>query len=234
MLVTSVRTAVGLVLLASAAAGASRQPAAILESVRQELGGAAPGILRIQAAGSAYAPPAADLQTRRHFRIERYTQEVDLQAPSMTERIVRLEVSPDAGAGTPRTETRTARTDSRWADQYGLWIEPYGFLSGATSRPATVTADTLFGTTYHVVTFSAGGPPVRGYITHKNILERTRTTFDDPALGSVQFEAVYLNWTDFGGVKYPGIVIHKENDQLARILIVDKVEAGGAASPGAP
>jgi hypothetical protein len=234
MLAMRVKTvALGLAVLACPAISAPQDAAAILDAVRQASGGA-PRTLRIMAAGSGYAASAAELSSRQYFRIESYTQDLDLGAPSLTERIVRLDGPAAAGKGARQTETRTARPGSRWTDQYLLWISPYGFLAGAASRPATVAPEALFGTTYRVVTFSAGGPSVQGYVTDKNVLERTRTTFDDPVLGTVRFEAVYLNWTDFGGVRYPGVVIHKENDQLARILIVEKVESGAPAAPGAP
>ena len=109
------------------------------------------------------------------------------------------------------------------------WASPFGFLEGAMTRSATVAPETLAGTKYQVLTFTTpAGQQVKGYVTGQNVLERTMTEFKDPAHGDVKFEAVYRDWTDFAGVKYPTTIIEKENGQLSRILIVSKVEAGAA------
>lgn len=118
------------------------------------------------------------------------------------------------------------------SDESVFWTTPHGFLAGAASGKATATKETLFGTPYQVVVFTTpGGRQVRGYVNDQNVLERTRTETTDPKLGKVLLETVFLQWGDFKGVRYPTVVIHKENDQVARILIVDKVDTAASRPP---
>lgn len=116
------------------------------------------------------------------------------------------------------------------SDESVVWTTPHGFLAGASSGKATVSKETLFGTPYQVIAFTTpGGRQVRGYVTDQNVLERTRTETTDPKLGKVVHETVFLQWGDFEGLKFPTLLIEKENDQVARILVVEKVES--QASP---
>jgi len=129
-----------------------------------------------------------------------------------------------------RIEAHTQDLDPR-ADPAVLWTTPHGFLAGATSRAATVADETLMGTTYRVVSFTGPhGRTVKGYVTDQNLLERIRTEVVDPTRGKVQFEAVFMSWVDFAGVKYPSVIIHRENDEVSRILIVDQLEPISAAA----
>jgi hypothetical protein len=208
----------------STAAGRAQDAVQVLETVRKAIGGTAPRMLRITAAGSGYA--LAEGSSRQHFRIESYTQEMDSAAPSISERLVRIDTTARDGQKAQRVDTRAANVRSPWSEQYRLWTTPHGFLIAAASRPTTVTNEKFQGSPYRLVTVTVdNGRQVRGYVNDDNILERTRTDFEDPALGKVQFEATYLQWADFNGMKFPTMIIEKENNEVSRILIVEMVEA---------
>jgi hypothetical protein len=199
-------------LVAFPVSGAAQDARAILDSLRLSIGTELPARVRMTAAGSEYAPAAAE-GGRRHQRIESYTQELDLGSSTASEHIVRSD-GPDGGA------TRNVSAASPWPEQYTLWTNPLVFLAGAASQPATVASETLFGTPYQVVSFTpAGGRLVRGYVTEDNVLERIRTQVDGR-----QVESVLMSWQDFHGVKFPSLIVQKENDQVARILIVERLE----------
>jgi hypothetical protein len=215
------------VLVSSSTAAKAQDAMEVLETVRKAIGGNAPRMLRITAAGSGYA--IADGSSRQHFRIQSYTQEMDLTAPSIAERLVRIDTAARDGQQANRVDTDAANPGSPWSEQYRLWTTPHGFLIAAASRPTSVTNEKLQGAPYRLVTVTVdNGRQVRGYVNGDNILERTRTDFEDPTLGKVQFEATYLQWADFNGMKFPTMIVEKENDEISRILIVERVEAGGA------
>jgi hypothetical protein len=217
------------ILLAAFPVAAGAQDAsAVLVAVQKAMGGQLPASIHVSGAGSGYQPGKGEQPPAGHFRIESYSQQIDLSQPVVSEKLVRLERPAAGGQPARQTETRQAKVDSPWRDQYLLWTTPYGFLAGALSRSPTVASETLLGAKYQVLTFTApGGGTVRGYINDQNLIERVRTEFDDPARGKIAYEAVYLDWEAFGALKYPTILIQKQNDQLSRVLIVDKVEATG-------
>lgn len=203
--------------------------AAVLEQMRQAIG-QIPRTLRVVAAGSGYVPTREGGNTGERFRIERYTLELDLGAPAERERVVRVNGTAadpvERGIG-----TSAASPDAPWADRYRLWSTPFGFLAGAQSHTAHITGSTVLGTEYRVISFTDDGNEVAGYVNDQNFLERVRTDIDDPALGKVQFEATYLQWADFSGVKFPTLMIEKKNGALTRVLVVDRVDAGVELQP---
>lgn len=214
-----------LVAIGSTPATSRSDDAAALAAVGEVLG-PPPRTLRVTAAGSEYARPAAGSgATHERIRIASYTLELDLAAPAAEEGFVRA--GPTAADGSGETaETRTVDTASPWARQYRLWTTPYAFLAGAAAAADTRTSEAeVAGVSYVVVSFTpARGERVRGYINDENVVERTQTEFSDPVRGDVEFEASYLDWAEFDGIRYPTIVIEKENGALHRVLIVQKVE----------
>jgi hypothetical protein len=195
-----------LLLLAFPVATWAQDASTVLAAVQKTIGKQLPPTLQITAAGSGYRPGKTAKDQREHYRIASYTANLNFTS----------------GTGT---------TDSPWPPQAIIWTTPFGFLEGAMARSATVAPETVAGTKYQVVTFTtASGQQVKGYVTDKNVLERTRTELQDPKQGKIQYEVVYLDWMDFNGLKFPSTIIQKENGQVARILIVQKVEAGPAAA----
>jgi hypothetical protein len=198
-------------LVAFPVSGAAQDAGTLLDSLRLSIGKEFPTRLRITGAGSEYAAGAGEAG-RKHHRIGSYTQELDLGSSTASERVVR--VDEPAGGG-----TRNVTASSPWLEQYALWTNPVGFLAGAASQPATIASETLFGTPYRVISFTpAGGRPVRGYVTEDNVLERIRTQVDGR-----EVESVLMSWQDFDGLTFPSLIIQKENDEVARILIVEDV-----------
>jgi len=117
-------------------------------------------------------------------------------------------------------EISGASTDALWT--------PIAFLAGAASGKATQAKETRAGTPYTVISFTANGQVVRGYVTEKNVLERIRTETKGEA-GGAQVEEVFLNWEEFDGLRFPSLIIQKQNDRVSRILVVSDVgrlEAG--------
>jgi hypothetical protein len=223
--------AAALLLVLPTVGAAQSDAAALVEQMRQAIG-QVPRTLRVIAAGSGYLPARdGGGGSGGRFRIERYTQELDLGVPAERERVVRV----DSTAGKPEEReigTLDATPDAPWADRYRLWSSPFGFLLGAQSHATHVTRSTVLGTEYRVISFTADdGNEVEGYVNDQNLLERTRTEIDDPALGKVQFEAIYLQWADFDGVKFPSLVIEKKNEALTRVLVVDRIEPGVDLQP---
>ena len=209
---------------ASPAVSSVDDAATLLQKVQQALAKSAPKSIHITAAGSGYTYPD---NTKQSYWIKYYTGRIDLAAHSGDETIVRS-TDPVKDKGT--TEDRKFGGTGPWSDQVSFWTMPFAFLSGAGSNQATVTMETVQGTPYQVVTFTPPmGQPVSGYITSKNVLDRIRTSYDDPSGGKVDVEVFFDDWGDFSGLKYPRMIIRHDNHQLARVLIVKAVTSVAGA-----
>jgi hypothetical protein len=193
----------------------------LLQKVQQSLAKSTPASIRITAAGSSYTYTNG---TKQSYWIKQYTSETNLAKRSATETLLRV-TDPIKDPG--KSETDTADASAPWPQQVGFWLKPFGFLTAASGLPATVSTETLLGTMYQVITISVpNGKEVRGYVNSKNVLERIRTSYDDPSRGTVQVEAIFDDWGDFNGVKFPRMVIRHENQKLSRVLIVKDVATG--------
>lgn len=130
-----------------------------------------------------------------------------------------------------RIEPHTVEIDGASPDD--VWT-PMAFLAGAAAGQATQTTETLHGTAYTVIRFTAAnGLVVRGYVNDANVLERIRTEAKTAA-GGMQVEEVFFTWEDFDGLRFPSLIIQKQNDRVSRILVVSEVSRMDATSPAPP
>lgn len=202
------------------APGATPDAASVLESVRTAVGAELPARLRITAAGSGYRSGPDASAGRQHYRIEHYVQELDLGAKTVSEEAVNTGDTNDAGQAASKTEKTAVKAGAPWPEQHAFWTTPFGFLTGASSYPLTLGSETLLGTPYRVLTFTVpGGQPVRGYLSEDNVLARARTD-----VGDTEVESVFMDWKEFGDIKYPSLILQKTDGEVGRILVVQGLE----------
>jgi glyoxylase-like metal-dependent hydrolase (beta-lactamase superfamily II) len=112
---------------------------------------------------------------------------------------------------TPGGAERDGRpaVDGRMAQ---LWLTPHGFIKAAMEAShATSTTESVRGSKKTVVSFTTPtGVRLTGTLNDQNLVERIETWLDNPFLGDVMFEAVFMNYKDFGGVKFPTHILQRE------------------------
>jgi len=149
-----------------------------------------------------------------------YTRAINFEAPaSRMDRIRMQGENPPRGGGgqpmigeQPQNQTIIVNANTPWVQQLEIWMTPYGFLrAAASSNAATVKAQTVGGKKYNVVTFVGQNKAnVNGYINDQNMVERVETWIDNPLFGDMPFEAIYTDYKDFGGVKFPARIVQKQ------------------------
>jgi hypothetical protein len=156
-----------------------------------------------------------------HSVMKSYVRDINLDAMTSRLQLVRTGGTPSA----EKTITHTVDSNSAWSAQYEFWITPYGFLRGAMANNAKVESKTVFGTTYKAVTFTLpGSHNVVGYINDKDMIERVETTIGEK--GDVVVEALYRDYADFNGVKFPSMITEKHGGSLSLILVVKDLKLG--------
>ena len=111
-----------------------------------------------------------------------------------------------------------------WVQQLEIWMLPHGFLRAAVRNNATVKTQTVSGKRYNVVTFTGQNKAaVNGYINDQNLVERVETLIDNPVLGDMPFEAVYSDYKEFGGVKFPTRIVQRQGGHPVFDLTVGDV-----------
>jgi len=110
--------------------------------------------------------------------------------------------------------------NTAWAQQLEIWITPWGFLKGAAANNAIAAPQVVGTRPYTVVTWSTpqkapSGIPYKvvGYINNRNLVERVQTWLENPIFGDMLVEALYTEYRDANGVKYPSTIVQKRGGQ---------------------
>jgi glyoxylase-like metal-dependent hydrolase (beta-lactamase superfamily II) len=191
------------------------------------------------ALGQAYSPESP---WPRFINI-RYTRAVDFERPaSRVERVrVQGELPPRGGGQQPvrgeqqQNQTIVVGPTTPWLQQLEIWMLPHGFLRAAATNGATVKPQTVAGKKFNVVSFTGQNKAkVNGYINDQNVVEWVETWFDDAWLGDTHFEAVYSDYRDVGGVKFPMRLVQNQGGYPVFDLRVAEVRPNAAVSFTAP
>ena len=195
----------------------------VLSEVAKAMGAEGLKTLQYSGTGSSYIVTLGPVPAGGwpHSVMKSYMRDINLDARTSRLQLVRAEGTPPAD----KTLTHEVDANSPWSSQYEFWMTPYGFLYGAMTNAATVESKTLFGTTYKTVSFTLpGGHKVVGYVDDKNLIDKVETEVGESD-GSV-VEALYRDYADFNGVKFPTLITEKHAGQLSLILIVNEAKPG--------
>ena len=185
--------------------------------------------------GQAYAPGEAWPK----FNVKSYTRALDFERPASLATRVRTQFeNPPRGGGLQpingeqtQTQTIIGAGNTPWTQQLEIWMTPHGFLKAAATRSATSRAQTVSGKRYSVVTFTGDNKaPVNGYINDQNLIERVETRIDSPMLGDMTVEAVYSDYKDFNGVKFPTHIVQSQGGAPILDLTISVVKPNAAVT----
>ncbi len=141
-----------------------------------------------------------------------YRRYINFTEPSSRASAQTYQVSVLGGpATTGQFRQNISPANNAWAQQLEIWTTPWGFLKGAAHNGATVQSRSLDGQHYYVLTWNTpqqapSGIPytVVGYINQDTYLvDRVETWVENPIFGDMHVEAVYTNYRDVFGLKYP-------------------------------
>jgi hypothetical protein len=195
----------------------------VLSEVAKAMGADGLKTLHYSGTGSSYivTPGPVPAGGWPHSVMKSYVRDINLDATTSRLQLVRAEGTP------PAEKSLTHEVDANWpwSSQYEFWITPYGFLKGAMANTATVESKTEFGTTFKAVAFTLpGGHTLVAYVNDKNLIEKVETKIGET--NEFVVEALYRDYADFNGVKFPTLITEKHTGQLSLILVVKEVKPG--------
>lgn len=172
-----------------------------------------------------------------------YTRAINFEVPASRMERIRLQGEhPPHGGGQqpiigeqPQTQFAAGGPGAPWVPQLEIWMTPHGFLKAATSRSATAAAQTMGGRKLTVVTFMGDNKAkVNGYLNEQNMVEKVETWIDNTMLGDMLFEALYTDYKDFGGVKFPTKIVQRQGGYPILDLTITDVKPNAAVNVQAP
>jgi len=146
-----------------------------------------------------------------------YTRAIDFSqsASRATATTWSAPVTGGAAAQGAFTQNITAANDT-WPQQLEIWITPWGFLKGAAANKATIKDDSIGFRKVKVVTWktsqmSPSGKQytVEGYVNSQGLVERVDTWIENPLLGDMLVQALYSDYRDNNGFKFPSTIVQK-------------------------
>jgi len=112
---------------------------------------------------------------------------------------------------------------------------PHGFIRAATANNATLSTQTVDGKRYRVLTFTGQNKAkVNGYVNDQNLVDKVETWIDSAYLGDMLFEAVYSDYRDSSGVKFPMKIVQRQGGYPIFELNVSEVRPNTAVTIQAP
>jgi glyoxylase-like metal-dependent hydrolase (beta-lactamase superfamily II) len=168
-----------------------------------------------------------------------YTRAVNFETPASKVDRVRVQgENPPRGGGQqpiigeqPQSQTIIVSTETPWPQQLEILLLPHGFLRAAAKKSAAVESKTVGGKKYNVVSFIGDNKAkVNAYINDQNLIDRVETWIDNAFLGDMLFEAIYEDYKDAGGAKFPTHIVQKQGGYPTFDLRLTDVQANAAVN----
>src|SRR5438445_716118 len=124
----------------------------------------------------------------------------------------------------PAAAERDLRTavDGRLAQ---IWMTPHGFIKAAIANRAAAKTETVRGAKKTVISFTAPNKAkFEGLLNEQSLVEMITTRFDNPVLGDIAFEAVFRDYKDFNGVKFPARIVQRSGGYPVLDVIITDVK----------
>ncbi len=116
-----------------------------------------------------------------------------------------------------------------------IWLTPHGFIKAAMSANATAKAETVRGAKKTAISFTTPTKvKLEGILNDQNLVERIETWFDNPILGDMMFEAVFSDYKDFGGVKFPTHILQRSGGYPVLDVTITDVRPNAAVTMEVP
>ena len=91
-----------------------------------------------------------------------------------------------------------------------IWLTPHGFIKAAQAGQAAVRAETVRGVRKSVITVTTPlMVRLEGVLNDQNLVERIETWLANPVLGDIKLEAIFSDYKDFAGVKFPTRILQR-------------------------
>ena len=116
-----------------------------------------------------------------------------------------------------------------------VWLSPHGAIKGALAMHGQVTSRVIDGQKMSVITFGQPGKfKIEAFADGTNMIERVIGWTENAVLGETRFEARYLDYRDFGGVKFPSVIQMIQSGHPILDANVDDVRANVPAEISVP
>ena len=231
-------------LLLASCASMEQDGQAVLLRADRAMGGSGLNTLRYTATGTggtfgqAYVPG----QAWPRLNITSYARDIDYGNGAMREESARSRAEPTGGGAVPLMGTGEQRTHGVVRGEYAwnvagtaataaplattdrvhdLWITPHGVIKAALKNRATLRSDGGMS----ALSFSEPGRfRAVAFINGDGLVERVESIVPNPVMGDTRVVTRYMDYRDYGGVKFPGRIVQEQGGYPVLDLTVAQVQ----------
>ena len=231
-------------LLLASCASMEQDGQAVLLRADRAMGGSGLNTLRYTATGTggtfgqAYVPG----QAWPRLNISSYARDIDYGNGAMREESARSRAEPTGGGAVPLMGTGEQRTHGVVRGEYAwnvagtaataaplattdrvhdLWITPHGVIKAALKNRATLRSDGGMS----ALSFSEPGRfRAVAFINGDGLVERVESIVPNPVMGDTRVVTRYMDYRDYGGVKFPGRIVQEQGGYPVLDLTVAQVQ----------
>ena len=232
----------------------AQAPHRVVSAASKAMGVAALQSIQYSGTGSAFplGQAASPGGPWPRFELAKYVASVDYTTPAMREETVRRDVErPPRGGGAgpfnpatgqggmrpiPGDVVQSLVRDGRIeAGLVQIWMTPHGFLKVAATKRMLAKPVQMDGRTLQAVSFDVGGGrALTAYINDQHLVERIATVTANPLLGDMPIEAIFSDYKDYAGVKFPTRIVQRQGGHpTLEVTVADVRPNAGAVAPGA-
>ena len=231
----------------------AQEPNSVVRGAAEAMGVAALQSIQYSGTGSAFplGQAASPGGPWPRFELAKYVASVDYATSTMREETVRRDVerpprgggagpfNPATGQGGMRpipgdvvqSLVRDGRTE---AGLVQIWMTPHGFLKAAATKSVLAKPVQMDGRTLQAVSFDVSGRTLTAYINDQHLVERIATVTANPLLGDMPIEAIFSDYKDYAGVKFPTRIVQRQGGHSTlEVTVADVRPNAGAVAPGA-
>lgn len=220
----------------------AQAPHPVVSAAAEATGAAALKMIQYSGTGSAFSigQAASPGGPWPRFELAKYVASVDYTGLAMREEIVRRDVErPPRGGGAGPFNPSTGQggmrpipgdvvqtfvsSPSNEAGLIQVWMTPHGFLKAASTKNVQVMAVRVDGRALQAVSFAVGARTLTAYINDQNLVERIATITPNPLLGDMPIEAVFSDYKDYAGVKFPTRIVQRQGGHTTLDVAVSEV-----------
>ena len=116
-----------------------------------------------------------------------------------------------------------------------IWLTPHGFIKAAQAGQAAVRVETVRGVRKSVITVTTPlMVRLEGVLNDQNLVERIETWLANPVLGDIKLEAIFSDYKDFAGVKFPTRILQRSAGYPVLDLTITEVTPNAAVALEVP
>jgi glyoxylase-like metal-dependent hydrolase (beta-lactamase superfamily II) len=232
----------------------AQAPHPVVSAASKAMGVAALQSIQYSGTGSAFSigQAASPGGPWPRFELAKYVARVDYAALAMREETVRRDVErPPRGGGAGPFNPSTGQggmrpipgdvvqtlvsSPSNEAGLIQVWMTPHGFLKAASTKNVQVMPVRVDGRALQAVSFAVGARTLTAYIDDRNLVERIATITPNPLLGDMPIEAVFSDYKDYSGVKFPTRIVQRQGGHpTLDVAVSDVFPNAGLVEVGIP